>query len=310
MKLSKEIRIALVAILGIVIMYFGMNFLKGISLLSDDEVYYITFKDVNGLSASSPIFANGYQVGVVRGIDYDFANNSEIVVTFTVDDDLRIPKGSTAEIISDMMGKVKMNLLIAEDISQGVVNPGDTIVGSTDAGIVGKVAGIVPEVEKMLPKLDSILISVNALLSDPNITKSMSNVQQITKDLTTSTRELNTLMANLNKNVPGLMDRANGVLDNTTRLTDNLASVDIDATMSKVNQTLTNVQTLTEKLNNKQGTLGLLVNVRIAIPLRSWLQRLFRVLIHSLITCARTPSVTFISLSLERKKNQSNKKEL
>ncbi|MBQ1587938.1 MAG: MCE family protein [Prevotella sp.] len=260
MKLSKEIRIALVAILGIVIMYFGMNFLKGISLLSDDEVYYITFKDVNGLSASSPIFANGYQVGVVRGIDYDFANNSEIVVTFTVDDDLRIPKGSTAEIISDMMGKVKMNLLIAEDISQGVVNPGDTIVGSTDAGIVGKVAGIVPEVEKMLPKLDSILISVNALLSDPNITKSMSNVQQITKDLTTSTRELNTLMANLNKNVPGLMDRANGVLDNTTRLTDNLASVDIDATMSKVNQTLTNVQTLTEKLNNKQGTLGLLMN--------------------------------------------------
>ncbi len=260
MKLSKEIRIALVAILGIVIMYFGMNFLKGISLLSDDEVYYITFKDVNGLSASSPIFANGYQVGVVRGIDYDFANNSEIVVTFTVDDDLRIPKGSTAEIISDMMGKVKMNLLIAEDVSQGVVNPGDTIVGSTDAGIVGKVAGIVPEVEKMLPKLDSILISVNALLSDPNITKSMSNVQQITKDLTTSTRELNTLMANLNKNVPGLMDRANGVLDNTTRLTDNLASVDIDATMSKVNQTLTNVQTLTEKLNNKQGTLGLLMN--------------------------------------------------
>lgn len=260
MKLSKEIRIALVAILGIVIMYFGMNFLKGISLLSDDEVYYITFKDVNGLSASSPIFANGYQVGVVRGIDYDFANNSEIVVTFTVDDDLRIPKGSTAEIISDMMGKVKMNLLIADDISQGVVNPGDTIIGSTDAGIVGKVAGIVPEVEKMLPKLDSILISVNALLSDPNITKSMSNVQQITKDLTTSTRELNTLMANLNKNVPGLMDRANGVLDNTTRLTDNLASVDIDATMSKVNQTLTNVQTLTEKLNNNQGTLGLLMN--------------------------------------------------
>ena len=260
MKLSKEIRIALVAILGIVIMYFGMNFLKGISLFSDDEVYYITFKDVNGLSASSPIFANGYQVGVVRGIDYDFANNSEIVVTFTVDDDIRIPKGSTAEIISDMMGKVKMNLLIAEGISQGIVNPGDTIVGSTDAGIVGKVAGLVPEVEKMLPKLDSILISVNALLTDPNITKSMSNVQQITKDLTTSTRELNTLMASLNKNVPGLMDKTNGVLDNTTRLTDNLASVDIDATMSKVNQTLTNVQTLTEKLNNKQGTLGLLMN--------------------------------------------------
>ena len=88
----------------------------------------------------------------------------------------------------------------------------------------------------------------------------MNNVQQITKDLTTSTRELNTLMAGLNKNVPNLMNKANNVMDNTTKVTENLASVDIDATMDKVNQTLANVQTLTQTLNSKQGTLGLLMN--------------------------------------------------
>lgn len=259
MKMSKEIRVALVAILGIVVLYFGMNFLKGMSLFSDDEVYYIKFKSISGLSSSSPIFADGYHVGVVKEIQYDFEHNNGIVVAFMVDDDLRIPQGSSAEIVSDVMGNVKMHLIFNRE-SQAIINPGDTIYGDTDSGVMGKVADMIPTLQNMLPKLDSILISVNTLLTDPNISKSMSNVQLITKDLTTSTRELNTLMANMNKEVPGLMSKANSVMDNTSKLTENLASLDIDATMAKVDQTLANVQTLTQTLNNKQGTLGLLMN--------------------------------------------------
>ena len=259
MSISKEVKVALVAILGIVILYFGMNFLKGLAIFNVEEIYYVKFNNVSGLSSSNPIFADGFHVGSVRDIEYDFNHNGNIVVAFTVDDDLRIPKGSSAEIESDFMGKVQMNLLLNKD-SKDILNPGDTIVGSTSSGLFGKVGELMPTIEQMLPKLDSILGRINTLLADPNISKSLGNVQQITKDLTTSTRELNTLMAGLNKNVPGLMNKANGVLDNTTQLTQNLASVDLDATMSKVNQTLANVQSLTENLNNKQGTLGLLMN--------------------------------------------------
>ena len=259
MKISKELRVALVAIAGIVILYFGMNFLKGMALFTDDEVYYIKFKNISGLSSSSPIFSNGFHVGVVKDIQYDFENNNEIIVAFRVDDDLRIPVGSTAEIVSDVMGNVKMHLKLNK-LSKAIINPGDTILGSTDTGIMGKVSEVIPTLQNMLPKLDSILININTILADPSIGKSMNNVQQITKDLTTSTRELNTLMAGLNKNVPNLMNKANNVMDNTTKVTENLASVDIDATMDKVNQTLANVQTLTQTLNSKQGTLGLLMN--------------------------------------------------
>ena len=69
--MKKEVKIALVAIAGIVIMYFGMNFLKGMSVFADKNIYYATFEDINGLSASNPIFTNGYQVGVVKDILFD-----------------------------------------------------------------------------------------------------------------------------------------------------------------------------------------------------------------------------------------------
>ena len=65
-KYAKEIQIALVAIVGIVVLYFGLQFLKGLTLFSSDNHYYVKFDDISGLSASSPIYANGYRIGVVE----------------------------------------------------------------------------------------------------------------------------------------------------------------------------------------------------------------------------------------------------
>jgi phospholipid/cholesterol/gamma-HCH transport system substrate-binding protein len=257
--MSKEIKIALVAIAGIVVLFFGMNFLKGMSLFSNNNTYYIKFKDISGLSASNPIFADGYQVGVVKGIDYDYKNNGYILVKFNVDNDLRIPKGSSAEIEKDLMGNVKMNLLLANNPRERV-EPGDTILGALKGGLMGKITTLVPTVEQMLPKLDSILASVNALLADPAIAQSLHNIKKTTDNLTASTQQLNTLMVGLNRSVPGIMTKANTVLDNTSLLTANLAAVDVQGTMAEVNQTLANVKAVTDKINNNNGTLGLLMN--------------------------------------------------
>ena len=71
-KFSKEIQIALVALVGIVVLYFGLQFLKGLTVFSTDNNYYVKFSDISGLSASSPVYANGYRVGVVENIVYDF----------------------------------------------------------------------------------------------------------------------------------------------------------------------------------------------------------------------------------------------
>lgn len=259
MKLTKEIKIALVAIVGILVMYFGINFLKGMNLFSTNNTYFITFDDIQGLGASTPIYADGYKVGTVDGLEYDYKENGPIKVKVDILKDLRIPQGSKAEIVKDLMGNLQVNLLLANNPRERV-EPGGIIPGAVNGGMMDKAANLVPVVEKMLPKLDSILTSVNALLADPALAASLHNVETITSNLTVSTRELNTLMAGLNKQVPGMIGKANGVLDNTNRLTANLASLDVQGTLNKVNQTLESAHQFTEKLNSNQGSLGLLMN--------------------------------------------------
>lgn len=259
MKLTKEIKIALVAIVGILILYFGINFLKGMNLFSTNNAYYMTFDDIQGLGASTPIYADGYKVGTVDGLEYDYKENGPIKVKVDINKDLRIPQGSKAEIVKDLMGNLQVNLLLANNPRERV-EPGGIIPGAVNGGMMDKAANLVPVVEKMLPKLDSILTSVNALLADPALAASLHNVETITSNLTVSTRELNTLMAGLNKQVPGMIGKANGVLDNTNRLTANLASLDVQGTLNKVNQTLESAHQFTEKLNSNQGSLGLLMN--------------------------------------------------
>lgn len=259
MKLTKEIKIALVAIVGILVMYFGINFLKGMNLFSTNNTYFITFDDIQGLGASTPIYADGYKVGTVDGLEYDYKENGPIKVKVDINKDLRIPQGSKAEIVKDLMGNLQVNLLLANNPRERV-EPGGIIPGAVNGGMMDKAANLIPVVEKMLPKLDSILTSVNALLADPALAASLHNVETITSNLTISTRELNTLMAGLNKQVPGMIGKANGVLDNTNRLTANLASLDVQGTLNKVNQTLESAHQFTEKLNSNQGSLGLLMN--------------------------------------------------
>lgn len=259
MKLTKEIKIALVAIVGILVMYFGINFLKGMNLFSTNNTYFITFDDIQGLGASTPIYADGYKVGTVDGLEYDYKENGPIKVKVDIIKDLRIPQGSKAEIVKDLMGNLQVNLLLANNPRERV-EPGGIIPGAVNGGMMDKAANLIPVVEKMLPKLDSILTSVNALLADPALAASLHNVETITSNLTVSTRELNTLMAGLNKQVPGMVRKANGVLDNTNRLTANLASLDVQGTLNRVNQTLESAHQFTEKLNSNQGSLGLLMN--------------------------------------------------
>ena len=255
---NKEVKIALVAICGLVILFFGMNFLKGLNLFSSSNKYLISFKDISGLAASSPIYADGYKVGVVKNIIYDYNNTGGTVVEAEIDNRLRIPKGSSAEIVSDMLGNVKVNLLLATNPRERV-NPGETIQGGINDGALGKMKDMIPTVMQILPKVDSIVTSVNILLANPAIAQSLQNVEAVTGNLTVTTRRLNNLLATLEGSVPGMMTRTDSLLHNANTLAKNLNQIDVAGTVARVDETLANVEKFTEQLNNNQGTLGLLM---------------------------------------------------
>lgn len=255
---SKEVQIALVALVGIIVLFFGMKFLKGMFLFSTDDSYYVEFDDISGVSASCPVYANGYRVGVVEDVIFNYDSQDKIVAVLGLNKQLRLPKASTAEIASDLLGNVKLELKFGPD-PVDIMEPGDTLSGKKQGGALAKAADMLPQFEKMLPKVDSILASVNMLLMNPAIANSLHNVDQITAHLVTTTNELNRLTASLNQQMPGTLTKVDGLLDNTTTLTKNLSELDIAMTMAKVNSTLQNVEQMTAKLNSNEGTLGLLM---------------------------------------------------
>ena len=118
---------------------------------------------------------------------------------------------------------------------------------------------MVPQIEQMLPKLDSILASINLLLADPAIASSLHNIDHLTADLAKTSRDLNVLTTSLNSHMPKMLENADGLLANTNQLTQSLNDLDIAKTMASVNTTLKNVEQMTEQLNSKEGTLGLLM---------------------------------------------------
>lgn len=254
--ITKEIKIAVTGIIAVAMLFFGIKFLKGINMFKASNYYYVAYEDIGGLSVSSPVYADGYNIGIVRSIHYDYNNPGHVNVEIEVDKDLRIPKGSEAELVSEMLGTVKMNLLLANNPRERVA-VGDTIPGHTNGGLMTEAGKLVPAMQAMLPKLDSIMISLNALLADPALAATLHNTQQITANLAVTTGELNKMMKS---DLPELTGKLNRIGDNFISISDNLSRTDYHAMLQKVDSTLTNTRLLTWKLTQKDNTLGLLLN--------------------------------------------------
>ena len=257
---TKEIRIALTVIIGIVVLFVGMNFLKGIIVFSNDNSYKVVMRDINGLSASSPVYANGFQVGVVRNILYDYEGvNGGIIVTIDVDNKMRIPVGTTAEVSSDLMGNLKLNLILSDNMRESI-EPGGVIIGSLGKGMMDEVAQMMPQLKALLPKLDSILTNVNIIMSDPALKSIIDNVNGAIDNLNKSSAQLNKMMTQFESTMPGMLQKVDATLSNTEQITSDIAKADIATTMKNISATLQNCRELTDKMNSNEGSLGKFIN--------------------------------------------------
>ena len=257
-KVRNEIKIALVAVAGIVALFIGMNFLKGTHLFTGSKTYHFAFDDISGLTKSSPIYASGYQVGLVKDIIFDYSHKNKTKVIAEMDKQMKIPTGTTAFISSDVLGNIKVTLNIAPNRGE-FIQEGGLIPGDIDRGPMGEVTSMIPAVKQMLPKLDTILLSLNLLLADPAIASSVHNVQDMTANLTKTSRELNSVVAKLNREIPGVVTKTNTILDHSETFTANLSQVDVATTMRKVDEAMADVKAVTAKINSNEGTLGLLM---------------------------------------------------
>lgn len=266
---TKEVKIALTAIVAAALLFFIINFFKGINLFSPTNHYVVRFDNVAGLTVSAPVYANGYPVGTVRSISYDYASRDRVMVDVELDDEMRIPAGTRAELASQMLGGVTMSLILGPNPAD-VLSPGDTVEGGVHQGAIEKLEAMMPVIETMVPKIDSILTNINRLTGDPALAATLQNAAALTADLRTTTRQLNTLMEN---DVPQLTAHLNQIGANVETFSGNLAQVDVKGTVDNVNATLRDAQgfvqtmnSLTQNLDSKMraddNSLGLLLSDR------------------------------------------------
>lgn len=253
---TKEVRIGLTGIVALFILIAGINYLKGVNLFKPTSYFYVKYSNINGLTVSSPVFADGYKIGLVHDIHYDYNNPGNVTVVVELDTETRIPKGSWAELETEMLGGVKMNIMLVTNLRESY-SVGDTIPGKENKGMMASIDALLPQVERMVPKLDSILNSLNRILGDENIPATLQSIRNTTANLEVSTAHLNTLMR---RDIPQLTSKLNTIGDNFVYISNNLKEIDFNNTFSRIDSTLYNVKLVTEKLNRKDNTVGLLLN--------------------------------------------------
>lgn len=253
--MKKEVKIGITGVIALVILFLGINFLKGKNLFSSTSTYYIQFSNAKGLSKSSNVYADGYNVGVVSDIIYDFDHPGTVLIEISTNKDLRIPKGSSAKLDEAVLGGCTLNMLLATNLTDAY-QPGDTIPGSDAQGMMAKAASMMPQVEQVIARVDTLIATLNKLTSDPNLPLIIQNAEQITENLNKSSQELSRLLAN---DVPQLTGTFNKVGQNAITLTDHLNSLDLKATMDSVNTTISSVHQMMNQIQSPQGSLGLLM---------------------------------------------------
>ena len=255
--LRKEVIIGLIVIVAMLILFFGINFLKGVNLFKASNYYYAVYGNVEGLAQSAPVTINGFKVGIVRDIKYDYSNPGHVIVEMSVDKSLRVPVGSEAVLASDLLGTASIALKLVP-AGAGFHNVGDTLVSKVNAGMMASISdNLMPAVNAMIPKLDSLFTSLNAIAANPALHQSINRLDDITAELNGTLRALRAATASLGpittdiKSITGNVDTMTGDL---AVVSGRLREAPIDSIAVDLSATMANLKQLTESLNNPDGS--------------------------------------------------------
>jgi phospholipid/cholesterol/gamma-HCH transport system substrate-binding protein len=264
MKLSKEIKVGFVAIFAIAILVWGYNYLKGTNILFKSKTIYTEYPSIGGLVKSSPVLVNGFQVGVVNDIYFNPNQTGNIIVAMTITDKtIKIPKNSIANLISlDLLSSKAIGLKLGD--SSAELQAGDTVKSlyekSMIDGVSEQILPIKEKAENLMMSMDSAIVEFKATLENLNDVlndKNKRNLSAALANLNTTIQSYDELAKNFNSTLNTSIKPTMKVYKN---LGDSLAALDMKATLSKAQQTLTDMSAMLDKINKGEGTMGQLIN--------------------------------------------------
>jgi len=280
LKYKKEISIGLIFIAALALFIWGFNYLKGFNLFKEQRVLYAVYEQVSGLQKANPVSINGLKVGQVSDIYFNPDFSGEIIVEITVESQIPIPRNSIALIYSsDLMGSKAIDLKLGID-SLYAVN-GDTLSTRVEASLKEavnqQIQPLKAKAEELILSIDSVVTVIKEIFNErakQNLTSSLASIEETFSNLESASYNLDQMVAAEKTRLGEIMsnletitstiseNKANidNILTNFSVLSDSLAKAEIPRTFANINRVVGDVAEIVEKINNGEGTVGMLIN--------------------------------------------------
>lgn len=266
MKYTKEVKTALLALVAILLFIFGYSFLKGKNWFDSSRTFYAVYNDVEGLTPSSPVTINGLEVGNVTNISF-LDTSGRLVVTFTVDNDFPFSKNSVAQIYGGGLIGGKSIGILPEYEQGNMAQSGDTLDSAIEEGLLElvneRLTPLQEKVEKVIVSTDSLINAFNQVLNEKTRKDLKNSIEDLSSTMTSLKNTARSADNILSENSPKL-NRTFTNLDETSanirNFSDSLSQVDLKKMSDDLETSIANFLTVTDKLNNGEGTAAKLIN--------------------------------------------------
>ena len=265
MKYAREIKVGVLAAVCLFLLFFGLNFLKGVNIFSSTNSYHGRFDNIHGLEEQAAVLIRGYKVGQVDNIDYDFTTDSAFTVDISINRDIVLPQGTKMALIADgLLGGMAIELQLPAGREQSAMGQQSSAIAHGSflptvyvPGLMESVQGeLLAHVNDAVGNIDSLVLQLKGELAGNHIKSTLQNVNRVTNDLTGVSSDLKHIVRT---QVPAIVNNADTAMANLNAVSASLKSTDIPATIARVDKAVDNVNGLVTDARSTEGTLGKLL---------------------------------------------------
>ena len=264
MKHAREIKVGILATVCVFLLFFGLNFLKGVNIFSPTNAYHGIYYNLHGLEEQAAVYIRGHKVGQVDAIHYDFTRDSAFTIDISIRRDIALPQGTQMALVSDgLLGGMAIELQLPSNSDSGLtgeaglIEKGSYLSTTYVPGLMESLQGeLLAHVDEAIRDVDSLVAQLQEQVAGGHIKSTLTNVDRVSGDLSVVSADLKRMM---NNQVPRIVNNADTAIANLNTVIADVKQADLKATVGKVDKTVDNVNGLISDVRSQEGTLGQLI---------------------------------------------------
>lgn len=258
-KISREVKVGLLAALCLFLLYFGFRYLKGINIFNPSHSYVGKFVELQGLTEQAPVYVRGFKVGLVEEIKYDFTQDTAFTVLVSLNDDILVSEGSSMRLIPDgLISGMAIEVIIPAGKQLAVIPPHSELPTSIQPKLVDELRGtMLAEIDSALGSIRELVENVNGQLEGEHLMTILANADAMVASLRVASVKVEHMM---NSDIPAIMQQVDSVLADVKKLSANASEADIAAVVARADSTIAHINVVIQAANSTDGTVGKLLH--------------------------------------------------